>query len=62
MLPQMFYLLKHLSLPYLVILKQSCNNIISTLIMSLYALYVCLHILSLTRIPRLILRQQTPHF
>jgi hypothetical protein len=26
-LPQMFYLLKHFSLPYLVILKQSYNNI-----------------------------------
>jgi hypothetical protein len=33
--------LKHFPLLYLVISKQSCNNFISTLIMILYALYVC---------------------
>jgi hypothetical protein len=32
-------------------LKQNCNNLISTLIMSLYALYVCLCILTSSRIP-----------
>jgi hypothetical protein len=40
--PQMFYPLKYLLLQCLVNLKQSCNNIISTLIMSLYASYACL--------------------
>jgi hypothetical protein len=58
----MFYLLKHISLPYRVILKQSCNKIISTFIMSLYVSYVCLHILASSRIPRSILRRWTPHF
>jgi hypothetical protein len=62
MLLQMFYLLKHFPLLYLVISKQSCNNLISTLIISLYASYVCLCILPLLRIPRSILRWQTPHF
>jgi hypothetical protein len=38
----MFYLLKHLLFLYLIILKPSCNNLIFTLIMVLYALYVCL--------------------
>jgi hypothetical protein len=47
----MFYLLKHLSLPYVVIIKQRCNNIISTLIMSFYALNVYLCILTSSRIP-----------
>jgi hypothetical protein len=32
-------------------LKQSCINLISTLIISLYASYVCLFILALLRIP-----------
>jgi hypothetical protein len=59
---QMFYLLKHLLLLYLVISKQSCNNLIYTLIMSLYPLYVCLHVLTSSRIPQLILWRQTPHF
>jgi hypothetical protein len=61
MLLQMFSLLKDILLLYLVILK-NCNNLISTLIMILYALYVCLCILASTRIPRLILRWQTLHF
>jgi hypothetical protein len=38
----MFYLLKHLLLLYLVIFKSSYNNLIFTLIMVLYASYVCL--------------------
>jgi hypothetical protein len=33
--------LKHLSLLYLVIFKPSCNNLISTIILVLYASYVC---------------------
>jgi hypothetical protein len=53
---QMFYLLKHFLLLYHVIAKQNCNNLISTLIMSLYASYLCLRILASSRIPRLILR------
>jgi hypothetical protein len=39
---KMFYLLKHLLLLYLVIFKSSYNNLIFTLIMVLYASYVCL--------------------
>jgi hypothetical protein len=39
-LPQMYYPLKHFSRPYLVMLEPTCNNSISTLIMSLYASYV----------------------
>jgi hypothetical protein len=62
MLPQMFYPLKHFLLSYLVILKQSCNNIISTLIIYLYASCVCLHILASLRIPRSIFRRRNPHF
>jgi hypothetical protein len=62
MLPHMFYLLKHLLLLYLVISKQSCNNLISTLIMSLYTSYVSLCILASSRIHRSILRRRTPHF
>jgi hypothetical protein len=46
----------------LVNLKTSCNNLIYTLIMSLYASFVCLRILASSRIPRLILRWQNPHF
>jgi hypothetical protein len=46
----MFYLLKHLLLLYLVLSETSCNNIISTLIMSLYASYVCSRILASSRI------------
>jgi hypothetical protein len=53
--------LKHLLLLYLVISKQSCNNLISTLIMSLYASYVCLSIPASSRIPWSILRRWTPH-
>jgi hypothetical protein len=60
-LSQMFYLLKHLLLLHLVISKQSCNNLISTLIMSLYASFVCLCILTSSKISRSILRQRTPH-
>jgi hypothetical protein len=45
----MFYLLKHLSLPYLVILKPRCNNLIFNEIMILNASYVCLHAFSLCR-------------
>jgi hypothetical protein len=56
MLPEMLYLLKHLLLLFLVISKQSCNNLISTLIMSLYASYVCLCILASSRMPRSMLR------
>jgi hypothetical protein len=48
MLPQIFYLLEHLLLPYLVILKQRCNNIISTLI-KLYMLRICVCAFSLYR-------------
>jgi hypothetical protein len=61
-LPRILYLLKHLLLLYLITSKQSCNNLISTLIISLYILYVCLCILASSRIPRSILRWQTPHF
>jgi hypothetical protein len=50
-LSQIFYLLKHLLLLYLVISKQSCNHLISTLIMILYVLYVCLCILVSLKIP-----------
>jgi hypothetical protein len=39
---KMFYLLKHLPLLYLVILKPSCNNLIPTLTMVLYACVSCL--------------------
>jgi hypothetical protein len=45
MLPQIFYLLKHILLFYLVIFKLYYNNLVFTLIMSLYFLYVCLYIL-----------------
>jgi hypothetical protein len=38
----MLYLLKHLLLLHLVNLKPKCNNSISTLIIVLYASYVCL--------------------
>jgi hypothetical protein len=38
----MFYLLKYLLLQCLENLKQSCNNLIFTLIMVLKASYVCL--------------------
>jgi hypothetical protein len=38
----MFYLRKHLLLPNLEILQSSCNNLISTLIMVLYACVLCL--------------------
>jgi hypothetical protein len=48
------------SLPW--ILKQSCNNLTYTLIMSLYASYVCVCIFASSRIPRSILRWRTPHF
>jgi hypothetical protein len=55
-------LLKHLLLLWLVNSKQSCNNLISTLIMSLYASYVCLCILASSKIPQSILKRQTLHF
>jgi hypothetical protein len=55
-LPQMFYVLEHFPLLYLVISKQSCNNLIPTLIMIMYALHVCLCILASSRITGSILR------
>jgi hypothetical protein len=55
--------LRHLLLLYLVISKQICNDLISTLIMIMYAWYVGLCILTSSRIPRLILRRRrTPLF
>jgi hypothetical protein len=62
MLLQMFYPLKHFPLPYLVILKQTSNNLTYTLIMSMYAFYVFLCILVLSRIPQSILMRRTAHF
>jgi hypothetical protein len=45
----MFYVLKNLLLPILVISKLKCNNIIFNEIMVLNASYVCLHTFSLHR-------------
>jgi hypothetical protein len=61
-LSQMFYLLKHLLFLYLVFSKQRSNNLINTLITSLYVAYVCLCILASSGIPQSILRWWTPLF
>jgi hypothetical protein len=58
----MFYLLKHLPLLHLVNLTPCCNNLTSTLIMVLYASYVCFMHSRFIKNPRSILRRQTPHF
>jgi hypothetical protein len=60
--PQMCYPLKHFLLPYLVILESSCNNTISTLIMSLYASYVCLLHSRLVENPPIDLEETNPSF
>jgi hypothetical protein len=59
----MFYLLKHLLLLILVIIKLNCNNLIFNEIMILYAPYVCLHAFSLRRESRdMDHGRRTPHF
>jgi hypothetical protein len=59
----MFYLLKNLMLPTLVIFKLKWTNLIFNEIMVLNALYVCLHAFSLRRESLdLDPRRRTPHF
>jgi hypothetical protein len=58
----MFYLLKHLSFLYLVIFNLSCNNLISTLIIVLYACVSCFIHSRFIENPPSILMWQTSYF
>jgi hypothetical protein len=60
---KIFYLLEHLLLLNLVILKPKCNNLILNEIIVLNASYVCLHAFLLYReSPNLDPGRRTPHF